>query len=470
MSTAQKYGQLTDIIIGKIEGIVGKEAYSIAESMRQMHSHDESMHPAHLPDMVIWPQSSEAIAEIMKIAHEARIPVTARGAGSSLEGNPIPLYGGIALSFEKMKRIVAVHQDDFQVTVEAGIGYKDLNQTLARYGLFFAPDPGANASIGGMIANNAAGIRTIRYGATRDNVLQLKVITADGRILKLGSRSVKQSSAYDLLHLIIGSEGTLGIVSEATLKLEPIPAYEIAVLAQFDSVAQAVETVVAVRGSGLDPVALEFIDSQCARMMSLAPEVDLAEKPHVFMAFHANHEELLERNMASIREICLESGAKSIAVTADSKERAALWYARHHFHESFVRMHPGQRAFINDVAVPISAYPEIIAYIEDVGKTYQSPCYMIGHAGDGNIHVIFPFADEASYQKVALMNGLVVEKAISLEGTATGEHGVGIGKAKYMPAEHGEALNLMRAIKDVFDPHGILNPGKIFPDEVAPAS
>jgi len=464
LQTQQNFGTLTDKLLIQIKEIVGEDNCSTADAQRELHSKDQSMHNPTLPDAVVWVETTQHVSDILKLANTHHIPVTPWGVGTSLEGNPVPIHGGIIMSFQKMADIIDIHTDDFQVTVQPGIGYKDLNEKLARQGLFFPPDPGANATIGGMIANNAAGIRTVKYGATRDNVLSLEVVLADGRILRVGSRSVKQSSGYDLVHLIIGSEGTLGIVTEATLKLAPIAEHKIAVQAVFETVAQAVETVVAVRGSGLDPVALEFIDTHMAQMMNNNPNVELAESPQLFMEFHATHEDALNQTIDFITEICSDIGAIHIHATADTKERANLWYARHHAFESFQRTHPGKRAYLNDVAVPISAYPELINFIHTLRETGPLPAYMLGHAGDGNIHVIFPFGDEDEYKIASELNAQVVEKAISMGGTATGEHGVGIGKSRFMLQEHGAALDVMRAIKHTLDPNNILNPGKIFRD------
>ncbi|HEX2906445.1 MAG TPA: FAD-linked oxidase C-terminal domain-containing protein, partial [Phototrophicaceae bacterium] len=353
--------------------------------------------------------------------------------------------------------------DDFQVTVEPGIGHKDLNAQLARYGLFFPPDPGANASVGGMLANNAAGIRTVKYGASKDNVLRMQVALADGRLITTGARSVKQASGYDLLHLFVGSEGTLGLITEATLKLVPVAQYVSAALASFDSVQAAVETVVAVRGSGLDPAALELIDAAHARMLREAEGVDLPDYPTLFMEFHAAHEEALHLGLTTVREICQEMGAIRFRATTDTAERKQLWHARHQSLEIMKRLHPDKTFFINDVAVPISAYPELIGYVEELKREYNITAFMIGHAGDGNIHVEFPYANEEEFTLRMEINAKIVTKTLALGGTSTGEHGVGIGKIKYMVEEHGPALDVMRAIKQTLDPNGILNPGKIFP-------
>jgi len=461
------YNPLSETLLAELTDIVGAANISTAQADRDLHARDQSHHAAHPAEAVIWPQSSEQVATVLRLANEHRIPVTPWGVGTSLEGNPIPVMGGISLSFERMNKIIEVHADDFQVTVQPGIGHKDLNEQLARHGLFFPPDPGANATIGGMLANNAAGIRTVRYGASKDNVLQMQVALADGRLIRVGSRSVKQAAGYDLLHLIVGSEGTLGVITEATLKLVPVPAHMSAVVAAFPSIEAAVETVVAVRGSGLDPAALELIDAAHTQMIRTTENLDLPDAPVLFMEFHAAHEATLEYGIETVREICEEMDALSIHATTDHTERKKLWHARHHSYEIMVRSHPDKQFFINDVAVPISAYPDLIRYVETLREAEQVTLYMIGHAGDGNIHVEFPYSDDSEFTRAMHCNQLVVRKALALGGTATGEHGVGIGKSKYMPEEHGTSLDVMWAIKQALDPNNILNPGKIFPATIS---
>lgn len=457
------FNPVTVQIIDHLRQIVGPENLSTAQADIDLHARDQSQHRPSPAEVVVWPASAQHVASILKLANEHRIPVTPWGVGTGLEGSSIPLFGGILLSFERMNQIVELHADDFQVTVQPGIGHKDLNAQLARHGLFFPPDPGANATVGGMLANNAAGIRTVRYGASKDNVLRMQVALADGRLIHVGSRSVKQSAGYDLLHLFVGSEGTLGVITEATLKLIPVPEHMSAVVAAFPTVKAAVETVVAVRGSGLDPAALEFIDAAHCKMLSSAEGVDLTENPTLFMEFHAAQQSTLAAGLEVVRQICEEMGALNFRATTDAAERKRLWHARHHSYEIMVRMHPDKQFFINDVAVPISAYPELIGFVEQIRAERGIPSTMIGHAGDGNIHVEFPFANEDEYQRAMEANGAIVLKALELGGTSTGEHGVGIGKAKYMPLEHGPALDVMRSIKQTLDPNGILNPGKIFP-------
>lgn len=460
-----KYTPLTSELIAELTQIAGEENISTADAERTLRAKDASFHTPHMPEVVVWATSPEQVSAVLKFANTHCVPVTPWGVGTGLEGNSIALYGGILLSFERMNRILEIHADDFQVTVEPGIGHKDLNAILARQGLFFPPDPGANASIGGMLANNASGIRTVKYGASKDNVLKMQVALADGRLIEVGSRSIKQSSGYDLLHLFVGSEGTLGVITRATLKLVPVPQFMSALVASFPSISAAVETVVAVRGSGLDPAALELIDATHAIMLSQAEGVDLGDQPTVFMEFHAAHAASLENGLREAEAICRENGATRLVATTDPTERKGLWHARHSSYEIMVRNHPDKRFYINDVAVPISRYPELIAHIETVRDREGITAYLLGHAGDGNIHVELLFHDDASYQKALDVNAQIVHKALELEGTATGEHGVGIGKARFMAQEHGVALDVMRAIKHTLDPNGILNPGKIFKAE-----
>jgi D-lactate dehydrogenase (cytochrome) len=461
-----QFNPVTPEIVAQLTAIFGPEGISTARADIDLHARDQSHHHSHPSEVVVWPMTAQQTADALKVANDHRVPVTPWGVGTGLEGNAIPVYGGILMSFERMNKIVTVYADDFQVTVEPGIGHKDLNAELARYGLFFAPDPGANATVGGMLANNAAGIRTVKYGASKDNVLKMQVALADGRLIDVGSRSIKQSSGYDLLHLFVGSEGTLGVITQATLKLVPVPTFMSAVVADFPSVEAAVETVVAVRGSGLDPAALELIDANHCRMLRETDGVDLRDFPTLFMEFHAAQEATLEAGLAMVREICEEMGAQRVVATTDTAERKKLWHARHHSYEIMVRSHPNKKFFINDVAVPISAYPKLIGFVEQLKAERGITAYMIGHAGDGNVHVEFPFEDDVSYQQATAANDAIVTKTLELGGTATGEHGVGIGKAHFMAQEHGPALDVMRGIKRFLDPNGILNPGKIFVETV----
>jgi D-lactate dehydrogenase (cytochrome) len=447
-----------------LKTIIAPERLSIAEADRAQHARDQSSYPGHLPEVVVWPKTSAEVSAILQHAHEAGIAVTAWGAGTSLEGNPIPIRGGIVLDFQQMNQIVAIHDKDFQVTVQPGILYKDMNKVLAGYGLFFAPDPGANASIGGMLANNAAGIRTVKYGATRDNVLALEVVKANGELLRTGSRSVKQSSGYDLTHLFVGSEGTLGIITEATLKLAPLPEHFSAATAAFPTVQAAAEAVFEIIGSGLEPTALELLDTTAVRVINTEEGVNLPDMPNLFMEFSGAGETALQETLALAEAICREQGCQAYRAGIGREARARLWAARHRMFEILLRSFPGQDYLLTDVAVPISNYPALVMTAHESMQALQATGTMLGHAGDGNLHTVifFPPGDATARGQAQQVNERLVKTALELGGTSTGEHGVGLGKQQYMLLEHGPvALELMRQLKTLLDPKGILNPGKV---------
>ncbi len=458
-----QFNSVSEAVLAALTAVLTPTNLSTAIAERQLRAQDMSQHAARLSEVVIWPTTSQQVADVLCIAHDNRIPVTPWGAGSSLEGNPIPLFGGILLSLERMNQIIALHADDFQVTVQPGIGYKDLNQALGPNGLFFAPDPGANASIGGMLANNAAGSRTVKYGATKDNVLAMEVALADGRLIHVGSRSIKQSAGYDLLHLFVGSEGTLGVITQATLRLVPVPTVMSSAVAAFTSVEAAITAVVDLRASGLDIAALEFIDAATAGLLSRGEGVDWGENPTLLLEIHAAHGETAALDLALVEEICVGHGAVRFAATADTAVRQKMWQVRHHMFETLRRVFAGHRWQLMDVAVPISQYPNLIQFSRQTLQALNLPELLVGHAGDGNLHVAIPYADEETRLLANQANDTIVLRAIGLGGTSTGEHGVGIGKAKFMVREHGEtAVSVMRQLKQTLDPHGILNPGKIF--------
>lgn len=451
--------------VSTLTAILDTERVSITEADRAQHAQDQSAHRPHLPDIVVWPETTDEVAAILRYAHEHEMPVTAWGAGTSIEGNPIPVHGGLILNLQRMNKIIEVHDQDFQATVQPGLFYKDMNKTLAAYGLFFAPDPGANASIGGMLANNAAGIRTVRYGATRDNILALEVVLANGEIIRTGSRSVKQSAGYDLTHLFVGSEGTLGIITEATLKLAPIPEHFSAATAAFPTVQQAAQVVFEIIGSGLEPNALELLDELAVNIINTEPSINLPPGINLFMEFSGASETNLHERMKLVEAICHENGCKSYAKGMGREGRAQLWEARHRLFEIELRYFPGQDYLLTDSSVPISQYPKLATTTADLIEELGLTGSIVSHAGDGNLHttIFFPKDDHQSRQNAVTLNKKIVELAISLNGTSTGEHGVGIGKAQYMPQEHGPALTVMQNIKHTLDPKNILNPGKIFP-------
>lgn len=459
------FSALSGPAVAELASIVGAGNVSESREDRDLRSHDMSGHSAHLSDVIVWPATAEQVTQMLRFASEQRIAVTPWGAGTSVEGNPIPVRGGILLSLERMNRIVTVHANDMQVTVEAGVKYRDLNRALQDLGLFFPVDPGGDATIGGMLANNAAGPKTVKYGASKDNVLWMQVALTDGRLIEVGSRSIKQSSGYDLLHLFVGSEGTLGVITQATLKLAPLPKHIGAAVASFDSVGSAIAAVAALKRSGLDIGALEFMDAGQMRMINVQTAMRLDERPTLFMEFHAPDPHALEACVEQAEDLCRSTGALTLQATVDPTERQRLWYARHNAYTIATRVHAGERFLTTDAAVPISALAELIAFIESELTQRQLTGYLLGHVGDGNVHVLLPYRDVAEYDEAQQLNEAIVLRALELGGTATGEHGVGLGKVKFMRREHGPALDVMLGIKRLLDPNGILNPGKVLPGE-----
>lgn len=448
--------------IRELKGIVGDEFVSTGESVLGLHSHDESYHPAVLPDAVVWPHSTEEVSRVVGWAYGRDVPVTAWGAGTSLEGNPIPVAHGIVIDFQEMNRIIAVRPHDFQVDVEAGVIYKELNKTLSHHGLFFPPDPGAAATIGGMIGNNASGIRTVKYGATKDNVLRLVVVLPNGDVIRVGSRARKSSSGYNLPALFIGSEGTLGIATEATLRLSGLPVNFMAVRATFPFVSNATDTVFQIMSSGLSPAALEFLDDNVIGALNRDNKLSLDVRPTLLTEFTGFSKEGLREEMDYIEGICGENNCVSFDKGIGHTERARLWEMRHLTFETIKRQHIGLLPLVMDVAVPLSRYSDMVAFIKEQVKDLMA--YVFGHAGDGNVHVVaMDRPDDAErWSRVQEAHRLIVEKAIEFEGTCTGEHGVGIGKRPFLCTEHGEGLELMKRIKNLIDQKGLLNPGKFF--------
>ena len=459
-----EYGKVTDKELEFIRSIVGPERMSIGESILDLHSKDESFHQRRKPEVVVWPLSSAEISQILKMANEDRIPVTPWGAGTSLEGNPIPVEGGIVLDFQQMNRILELRTEDLQVRVGAGVIYKELNQTLSRHGLFFPPDPGASATIGGMVGNNASGIRTIKYGATKDFILSMVVVLPSGEIIHVGTNAIKTSSGYDLCRLFVGSEGTLGVVTEVTLRLIGLPAEFMAAIAQFNPIREATDTVIQIMRSGLSPAALEFLDAPTVQVVNQFKKLSLEERPTLFIEFHGASAVGLREELEMVKEICGENRSFRFDAGIGREERNRLWEARYGVRESIKVNNPGFYPLVIDTAVPISKYSDMVEWGQRIVEKKGLKGYAFGHAGSGNLHMeILGIPEEkAQWQKVREAEEEIVHFALECGGTATGEHGIGIGKKKFMKKEHGESLTLMKRIKKLLDPNGIMNPGKIF--------
>jgi D-lactate dehydrogenase (cytochrome) len=460
-----KFNSLNPTHIKHLQSLVAADRFSTGESILDLHAKDQSQHPPSRPEAVIWPLDASEVSEIVKYANDHLIPVTSWGSGSSLEGNPIPVQKGIVLDFSQMNHILNMRVEDFQADVEPGVIYQDLNEKLRHTGLFFPPDPGARATVGGMIANNASGTRTVYYGSTRDYILRLEVVLANGEIIELGTRASKTSSGYDLIHLIVGSEGTLGIVVGATLRLVGFPVEYSAAIATFPSVEATSKTVFEIIRSGLNPAALELLAPEPVALMNKEEQLGLNVSPTLFLEFHSSTASHLAEILEMAREICSEHGCMEFRPGLGKAERDHIFKARHALGEMVIRNHPDCGILVVDVAVPNGAYPAIIATIGAEMAAAQMYGYTFGHAGDGNVHLCIPGkkGDKKEWDQIDQVVNRLVSKALDLGGTATGEHGVGLGKKKYMSAEHGKSLEWMKQVKALFDPNGILNPGKIFP-------
>ncbi len=459
-----KLNRLRQNDIIHLESLVGYGRFSMGESNLVLHSKDQSHHPPSRPEAVIWPNSRIEVSKILEYANEHLIPVTGWGGGTSVEGNPIPVFGGLVLDFSQMERILDIREADFQADVEPGVIYQDLNEKLRHKGLFFPPDPGARATIGGMLANNASGIRTVKYGSSRANVLRLVVVLANGEILEIGSRSAKTSSGYDLINLFVGSEGTLGIVVEATVRLRGLQEEFSTVIVTFPSVETAAAAVFGIKRFGLDPASLELLAPECVDLINKEKDLGLKVSPTLFIEFHGATRSQLQEVTKMAQEICEDLGCHDFLPGIERKDRDDFLKARYDLAEMIKLNHVGRSHTVIDVAVPVSAYPEIISLARKESRSAGIPGYTFGHAGDGNLHLIFmgKTGDEREWAIIEHVNERIVRKAIAVGGTATGEHGTGIGKRKFMEAEHGNSLEWMKKIKKLFDPNGILNPGKIF--------
>jgi D-lactate dehydrogenase (cytochrome) len=458
------YNHLTSKHKNNLQEIVSKDRFSTGESNLNLHSKDQSHHPPSMPEAVIWPVDRFEVSEILKYANKNRIPITGWGSGSSLEGNPIPVRGGIVLDFSQMNRIIDIREKDFQADVEPGVIYQDLNERLKYSGLFFPPDPGARATIGGIIANNSSGTRTVHYGSAKDYVMRLSVVLADGSYIKTGTRASKTSSGYDLIHLLVGSEGTLGIVVEATVKLTGLPQELSAAIVTFPNITDAGKAVYRIRRYGLDPAALELLSTECIELINNKKGLGLTEAPTLFIEFHGPSVTYLSEALKMAQEICNDSGCTEFRLGLGRDERDRLFEARHELAEMIFQNHPDCNVQILDVAVPITGYVDMISKAREITDAAGLTGYALSHAGDGNIHLCLAGkkGSRKDWDLIDTISHEMVAEALSLGGTATGEHGVGIGKKQYMADEHGDSLEWMKKIKNLFDPNHILNPGKIF--------
>lgn len=435
---------------------------STSPSVLAQHGQDLTYHPGHEPDVVVFPEGPEEVASVLRFASEHGIAVTPFGAGTSLEGQVIPLQGGISLDLTRMDRILELRPDDLQAVVQAGVPKSRLDAAAGAHGLFFPVDPGADATLGGMAATNASGTTTVRYGGMRAQVLALEVALADGSLVRTGSRAVKTSAGYDLRGLFVGSEGTLGVITELTLRLYGIPDYVVAVRAAFPDVESACRAAATMIGSGVLVTRCELLDGPSIAGLNAFKGTDYVEAPHLFVEFGGS-EAGVAGDLEATREIAAVEGCRAFEAETDRVARARLWEARHHALLALAHSAPGRRAYTTDVCVPVSQLPAAV----ELGRRLVDETGMlggiVGHVGDGNYHVAFMLDpdDEDEVARAKALNERIVADALARGGTCTGEHGIGIGKRPFLEAEHGDLLPLMRGIKALLDPQGILNPGKV---------
>lgn len=436
---------------------------STALAVREHHGRDESMYATCPPDAVVFARSTEDVVTVVKLCHEYGVPVIAFGAGSSIEGHVLPFSGGVTIDLSEMNHIVAINPEDLTATVQAGVTRKQLNHETRNMGLFFPIDPGADATIGGMAATRASGTNAVRYGTMRDNVVSLTVVTAEGKVIRTGSRAKKSSAGYDLTAVFVGSEGTLGIITEVTVKLHVQPEGISAAICSFPSVQDAVQCVISTIQMGIPVARVEIMDTAAVKAVNQYSHLNLNESPVLLFEFHGTPDGVKEQS-TMVQEIAKETGGQDFNWATQTEDRNKLWTARHNAFFASMQLKPGCRGVSTDVCVPISRLAESIdVTIEELAKSTIAYT-IVGHVGDGNYHVIL-LIDPENAEEVAEMERInygIVRRAIAMDGTCTGEHGVGVHKMPFLVEEHGEdALDMMRALKRAFDPKNILNPGKI---------
>lgn len=435
-----------------------------SKSELELHGGSETHFPLMPPDAVAYPENTQEVAEIVRICAKYRVPVVGWGVGTSLEGQAQSPSGGVCVDFRLMNNVLEIRQADMDVTVQPGVTREALNDELRHMGLFFPVDPGANATLGGMASTRASGTTTVRYGGMRPNVLALEVVTASGEIIRTGSRARKTSSGYDLTGLFIGAEGTLGLITELTLRLQGQPEAVASAVCAFPSVKNAVAAVIDTIQMGIPMARIELVDVASVRAVNAYSGSELPEAPHLLLDFHGSDGGVAEQS-ETFGEIAESHGGSEFNWATKAEDRNALWAMRHNAYYAMKSMHPGASVLVTDVCVPISQLAQVIddtrADLESVGL----PAPIVGHVGDGNFHASL-FFDEADADQVAAVKAVshrMVERALANGGTATGEHGVGMGKQQYMDREHGAGWGVMGLVKQALDPDNIMNPGKLVP-------
>lgn len=448
--------------IEEIRELLG-DRLSTGSSIREIHSRDEAYSTPSLPDAVAFPETTEEVSQIMRICTKHKCPVVPYGVGTSLEGHIVPIHGGISVDTSRMNQILEVHAEDLDAVVQPGVTREQLNEDLRATGLMFTVDPGANATLGGMAATRASGTNAVRYGTMRENVLALEVVLADGTVIETGTRARKSSAGYDLTHLFVGSEGTLGIITKLTVRLYGQPEHIAAATCAFPTIDDAVNTVILAIQTGLPMARIELLDAlQMKGMNTYNPDMNMAEKPYLFLEFHGSPASV-EEQVASFRDIAEEFGVQDFEWASKTEDRNRLWAARHSAYYAGKSLRPGAEGVVTDVCVPISELAECIRGTQEDIAASGLIAPLVGHVGDGNFHLLIlvdPESDDELKRAKELAHN-VCRRALASGGTVTGEHGVGTGKMRYMEEEHGPAYAVMAQLKKSLDPNNLMNPGKM---------
>ncbi len=437
---------------------------STALVVREQHGRDESSFQAPPPAAVVFAQSTQDVADAVTLAAQFSVPVIPFGVGSSLEGHLLAVQGGISIDVSRMNEVLSINAEDLTVTVQAGVTRKQLNEAVKSTGLFFPIDPGADATLGGMSATRASGTNAVRYGTMRENVLGLQVVTASGEVIRTGTRAKKSSAGYDLTRLMVGSEGTLGVITEVTVRLYPLPEAISAATCSFPSIEAAVRTTIAVIQLGVPIARVELIDHNTVRMVNAHSKLSLREEPMLLMEFHGSPAGVKEQ-AELVQEIADDHGGNAFEWATTPEERTRLWTARHNAYFAAIQSRPGCRAISTDTCVPISRLADCLLDSVKEADASGIPYFLVGHVGDGNFHFGYLLDPDIPAERVTAekLNHQLVARALQLEGTCTGEHGVGLHKMDFLVTEAGAgAVDMMRTIKRALDPRNIMNPGKIF--------
>jgi D-lactate dehydrogenase (cytochrome) len=461
MSLPIKNPSVDDTFIDALRGIVG-ERLKQSDAVRNLHGKDESYHQSAPPDAVVFANSTEEISNIVKLCARHKVPVIPYGTGTSLEGHVAALNGGVCIDVSNMDQILEVNASDLDVRVQAGVTRKQLNTHLRDTGLFFPVDPGANASIGGMAATRASGTNAVRYGTMRENVLSLIVVMADGRVIKTSSRARKSAAGYDLTRLFVGSEGTLGVITEVTLRLYGIPEAKGSAVCSFDTLEGAVTSVIETIQLGVPVARMELLDDVQMDAINRYSNLNYPVKPTIFFEFHGSENGVAEQTK-TVESITNDNGGSAFQWATREEDRTKLWQARHNAYYANLALRPGSKAMATDVCVPISKLAECILDTKADIEKYDLLAPIVGHVGDGNFHLsmIFDPDDQVEIGKINALNDDMIKRAIAMGGTCTGEHGVGYGKVNFLEDELGDAIGVLKTIKKSLDPDNIMNPGKI---------